>query len=76
MNVNTPASKQQRRVARLLGLEIEDSYDYAGKALALAGVSADGIPYGHTWRTAAKLSDAELLVSFLPVEQPDTQPDR
>jgi hypothetical protein len=65
MSSQTPASKSQIRAAALLSLSI-DRYDYtaAGAALEAAGVRADAIPAGLTWRTAGKLSDAELLVAL------------
>ena len=61
----TPISKSQQRAMRLLGLTAVDSYDDAAAALenarAYPGYERDGVPAGHTWRTAAKLTDAELI---------------
>lgn len=65
MASTTPASKSQIRAAALLNISI-DARDYtsAGAALEAAGVRADGIPAGQTWRSAAKLADADLLAAL------------
>lgn len=55
-------SKSQSRLLALLDLSADD-YTEAGQVLAAAGYVEDGVPYSHTWRTAAKLSDADLLKS-------------
>jgi len=61
----TPISKSQQRAMRLLGLTAVESYDAAATALenarAYPGYERDGVPVGYTWRTAAKLTDAQLL---------------
>ena len=61
----TPISKSQARAMRLLGLTAVDSYDAAATVLesarAYPGYERDGVPVGYTWRTAAKLTDAQLL---------------
>jgi len=54
-------SKSQKRAMDLLGLAPVDGYDAAATALEAAGCYRDGVPAGQTWRTAAKLSDADLL---------------
>lgn len=56
-----PASKTQMRVANLFNLPTPTSYADASRALERAGLPADGLPIGETWRTAAKLTDAELM---------------
>jgi len=70
----TPISKSQQRAMRLLGLTAVDSYDAAAAAMesarAYPGYERDGVPVGHTWRTAAKLSDAQLLEA-LGIERED-----
>jgi len=61
----TPTSKSQQRAMRLLGLTAVESYEAAAAVLENArvypGYEPDGVPVGHTWRTAAKLTDAQLL---------------
>ena len=47
----------------LAGVTSNDDYTSAKQALLDAGLIGDGIPSGCTWRTAAKLSDADLLAS-------------
>lgn len=69
MNANTPASKSQKRAASLLGVAIRDSYMYAAEALRAAGVNETGVPAGYDWRTASKLSDAELLAKLTTAEE-------
>lgn len=59
----TPASKSQLRLARLANVEIRSEYAEMAQAFEAAGFYGDGIPPYNTWRTAAKLSDAELLAS-------------
>ena len=60
----TPISKIQTRAMRLLGLPAVDGYDAAATSLEAAGCYRDGVPMGQTWRTAAKLSDADLLAGL------------
>lgn len=60
-SMKTPISKSQTRAMKLAGLGTVDSYEAAKSALETAGYRKDGIPQGHNWRTAAKLSDAELM---------------
>lgn len=60
----TPISKSQKRAMDLLSLAPVDGYQEAAKALEAIGCWADGIPQGQTWRTAAKLVDAELLAGI------------
>lgn len=58
----TPASKSQIRAASLCSVKIDyTDYTAAGAALEAAGINSAGLPAGHTWRSAAKLSDADLL---------------
>ncbi len=64
----TPTSKSQIRAAKLAGITVNDSYADAKKALEAAGLEGDGIPAGYTWRTAAKLSDADLLAKLAKSE--------
>lgn len=56
----TAASKSQKRALRVLDLADAETYAEAASILESAGVYRDGIPVGHTWRTAAKLSDSEV----------------
>ena len=49
---------------KLAGLATVDSYEVAATALETAGYRKDGIPVGQTWRTAARLTDAELLAGI------------
>ena len=49
---------------KLAGLATVDSYGVAAIALETAGFRKDGIPMGHNWRTAAKLTDSELLAGI------------
>ena len=60
----TPISKSQKRAMELLGLASVDGYSEAASALEAAGCCRDGIPAGQTWRTAAKLSDADLVAGI------------
>lgn len=69
MNANTPASKSQKRAAALLNITIRDSYMYAAETLKAAGVNETGIPAGHDWRSASKLSDSELLAKLTVTEE-------
>ena len=61
---NTPTSKSQTRAIAILGLGASDSYQSAASTLENAGYRPDGIPQGHTWRAAAKLSDADLIAGL------------
>ena len=54
----------------LVGLTIVDTYEAATVALEAAGYRKDGIPMGGTWRTAAKMSDTDLLAA-LRIEEPN-----
>lgn len=56
----TPISATQRRVCALYGIQHDDSYDMARRALEAAGLPGDGCPAGHTWRSVKKLADDEL----------------
>lgn len=58
---DTPVSKTQIRALRLLGLGQAETYSEAADRLEANGFSRDGMPLDHTWRTTAKLSDAELI---------------
>jgi len=62
--METPISKSQKRALALLGLAPTSDYQVAAKTLDNAGYLPQGIPGGHTWRTAAKLSDAELIAGI------------
>ena len=57
-----PISKSQSRLLSLLNLTAND-YTDAAQQLQARGFEADGIPAGHDWRSAKKLSDAELLAT-------------
>ena len=60
----TPISKSQTRALALVGIPQVDEYRQAAQALEAAGYQPDGIPAGQTWRSAAKLNDAELLAGL------------
>lgn len=49
---------------KLAGLGTVDSYEVAATTLEIAGYRKDGIPQGHNWRTAAKLTDSELMAGI------------
>ena len=57
---NTPSSKSQSRLMALVGIAANDSYQASALALEAAGYVRSGIPSG-TWRTAAKLTDTQLI---------------
>lgn len=61
--MDTPISKSQKRALELLGLPSANSYQAAARSLETIA-RPDGIPQGHNWRTAAKLSDAELIAGI------------
>ena len=69
INMQTPISKSQTRAMRLLGLPAVDGYDAAATSLEAVGCYRDGMPAGQTWRTAAKLSEADLLAGLHRGEQ-------
>ena len=50
---------------KLAGLATVDNYQAAATALETAGYRKDGIPQGHNWRTAAKLSDSDLMAAII-----------
>ena len=50
---------------KIAGLTRVDTYEAAAFALKTARYRRDGIPQGHNWRTAAKLSDADLLAAIV-----------
>ena len=62
--METPISKSQTRAMKLAGLAMVDGYGVAANSLETAGYRADGIPQGHNWRTAAKLTDADLIAGI------------
>jgi hypothetical protein len=62
--MKTPISKSQTRAMKLAGISTVDSYEAAATALETAGYRKDGIPQGHNWRTAAKLTDGELIAGI------------
>jgi hypothetical protein len=66
--MDTPVSKSQKRAMSLLGITEPNYYADAAKALEAKRVEGDGIPAGHSWRTAAKLTDAELLAELAATE--------
>ena len=59
-----PTSKSQDRACGLLGLTHDGTYASAARALDTLFVSSDGLPADHTWRSAAKLGDAELVAGL------------
>jgi hypothetical protein len=58
---STPVSKAQARLLALNGLPKGESYAHAADMLTRAGHHGSAIPPGHTWRSAGKLADHELL---------------
>lgn len=66
---NTPTSKSQTRAMSLLGLAVGDSYEAAALALENAGYRRDGIPAGQTWRSAAKMTNNDLLAGIVVSEE-------
>lgn len=71
---DTPISKTQIRAFGLLGLSQAETYSKAADRLEANGFSRDGAPFGHTWRTAAKLSDVEL-VNLLKIDRETREDD-
>lgn len=63
-------SKAQRKALDVLGIQYDPriSREYAAELLTKVGVSGDGVPAGHTWRSAAKLSDEELQRALVTPE--------
>lgn len=61
----TMTSKSQARACKIANLKPGETYDETKDILISAGLQGSGIPNGHTWRTAKKLSDDELLNSIL-----------
>ena len=59
----TPISKSQARLIALVGITTADNYSAASESLVEAGFSGSGVPAGGTWRTAAKLTDVELIAA-------------
>ncbi len=59
-----PASKSQTRLLHLLSLTSDGTYNMSGRLLEAAGMPKDGLPSRHSWRTAGKLSDADLLAAL------------
>lgn len=60
----TPISKSQERAIRLLGLTNAAGYAQAAEVLEVQGFRRDGLPINETWRSAAKLSDSELVAKL------------
>lgn len=60
----TPSSKSQQRIMDLLGIEHDGTYSHAARILEAQNLPTDGLPLGETWRTAGKLSDADLLTAL------------
>jgi hypothetical protein len=74
----TPISKSQIRALKVRGLGVATTYEQAAAILENALLPRDGVPDGHTWRSAAKLSDQELsalLQLSAPSEDFDTTID-
>lgn len=59
-----PISKTQARLCGLLNLQHDGTDNMAARLLEAAGMPPNGQPAGHTWRTCAKLSDADLLAAL------------
>ena len=74
----TPISKSQIRALKIRGLGVVSTYEQAAQILENALLPRDGVPDGHTWRSAAKLSDQELsalLQLSAPAQDFDTTID-
>lgn len=63
---NQPISRSQRRACTLLNIAHDQTYHGAATTLSAAGLPADGLPDGHTWRSAAQLSDDALRALLVP----------
>lgn len=70
----TPVSKSQARALKVKGLGTASRYEQASQILENALLPRDGVPSGHTWRSAAKLSDEQLSALLQPL-LPDTDFD-
>lgn len=70
----TPISKSQIRALRVKELGSPSGYEQAAQILENALLPRDGVPDGHTWRSAAKLSDEQLSALLQPL-LPDTNFD-
>lgn len=64
----TPTSNSQARLLKLLNASVPSEYSEAAKLLESLNMRSDAIPQGGTWRTAKKLSDAELLAACKAAE--------
>ena len=74
----TPVRKSQIRALNVMGLGTASGYEQAAQILEDALLPRDGVPDGHTWRSAAKLSDQELsalLQLSAPAQDFDTTID-
>lgn len=74
----TPISKSQIRALKVRSLGVAPTYEQAARILENALLPRDGVPDGHTWRSAAKLSDQELsalLQLSAPAQDFDTTID-
>ena len=69
----TPISKTQIRALAILGLPTMDGYKEAGALLETANAPFDGIPAGHNWRSAAKLTDEQFRAA-LGAQLPEASP--
>lgn len=67
--MNAPISKSQARAMELAGIQLPEgdwtTYAQAATALQAANLPHDGLPTGHTWRSAAKLSDSDLMAALV-----------
>jgi len=57
------ASKSQKRLAGLVGVAGFQCYADATRSLEAAGYAGSAVPAGHSWRSAAKLNDAEIVAA-------------
>lgn len=59
-------SASQRRAMTVLGIafDVNDSHETASRKLEAVNVPGDGIPFGHDWRSAKKLSDPDLVAEL------------
>lgn len=55
------SSKSQVRLAKLILVPVQDSFEAMATTLEAAGFNRSGIPNRSDWRKAAKMNDMELI---------------
>lgn len=61
---DAPVSATQLRVCKLFGFQEPQTYAHAAAILTAAGLPADGVPAGETWRSVKKLTDEQLRAAL------------